>query len=94
MGEAKAIQVTSTTSFQVFLVIELYFRGFYGEHRCGVTLLSAPPRPTVLVSAAHCNSICKDEDGSVVKTCCCRKASAPGTCRSVRVLNMSQSVFN
>ena len=49
----------------------------------GVTLLSAPPRATVLVSAAHCNSICKDEAGNPVKTCCCRKESAPGTCRTV-----------
>jgi len=39
--------------------------GFRGRHRCGVTLLSGPTQsspndPFVLVSAAHCNYICKD----------------------------------
>ncbi len=28
-------------------------------HKCGVTLLSGPPSKTILVSAAHCNYICK-----------------------------------
>ena len=59
------------------------FRGFYGNHRCGVTLLSAPPKPTILVSAAHCNFICKDEKGNVVKTCCCRKRTEPNECGQV-----------
>ena len=46
--------------------------GYRGRHTCGATLLSAPPDKTVLVSAAHCNYICKDTDGTVLETCCCR----------------------
>ena len=31
------------------------------RHLCGVTLLSMPPSPTVLVSAAHCVTVCRSE---------------------------------
>ena len=41
--------------FKVFVII-FYTRSF---HKCGVTMLSGPPGPTILVSAAHCNYICK-----------------------------------
>ena len=30
-------------------------------HYCSVTLLSKPPKPTVLVTSAHCTFICKSE---------------------------------
>ena len=46
--------------------------GYRGRHVCGVTLLSMPPNRTVLVGAAHCNYICKDLDGTILETCCCR----------------------
>jgi hypothetical protein len=47
-------------------------RGFRGRHICGATLLSTPPAATVLVGAAHCNYVCKDTDGRLLETCCCR----------------------
>ena len=34
--------------------------GFYGNHQCTVTILSLPPDPTVLVTAAHCTYMCLD----------------------------------
>ena len=67
-----------------FVLILCVFRGFRGVHRCGVTLLSVPPKTTVLVSAAHCNYICKDSAGYPVETCCCRNITEPSTCRGVR----------
>merc|ERR1711874_828498 len=62
-------------------------QGFRGRHKCGVTLLSGPTEdsredPFVLVGAAHCNFICKDEPtGDVLETCCCRPENAEGSCR-------------
>jgi len=55
-------------------------RGYRGRHLCGSTMISAPPRQTILVSAAHCNYICKSRDGDVVETCCCRTEDNPATC--------------
>ena len=46
--------------------------GYRGRHVCGATLLSAPPSKTIIVSAAHCNYICKSSEGTVRETCCCR----------------------
>ena len=40
------------------------------SHICGVTLLSRPPGPTVLVTSAHCVYICKSEEGRLVPNCC------------------------
>jgi hypothetical protein len=54
--------------------------GYRGVHRCGVTLLSAPPKPTIFVSAAHCNYVCKDGLGRVVEICCCRDISSEFSC--------------
>ena len=45
-------------------------RGYRGRHRCGVTLLSGPPERTILVSAAHCNYICKNKFGETLEICC------------------------
>ena len=39
-------------------------------HNCAVTLFSKPPKPTVLVTSAHCTYICKSNKG-VVDNCCC-----------------------
>ena len=60
--------------------------GYNGAHRCGATLLSGPPKKTVLVSAAHCNFICKNDFGEHLEICCCRASSEPGSCRDVRCL--------
>jgi len=55
--------------------------GFRGRHRCGVTLLSGPPDP-ILVSAAHCNYVCKDNTTmQIQEICCCRQASDQASCR-------------
>lgn len=62
-------------------ICSLKTRGFRGYHRCGVTLLSVPPNPTILVTAAHCTFICKDSEGYIVETCCCRKETEPSNCR-------------
>lgn len=62
-------------------ICSLKTRGFRGYHRCGITLLSVPPNPTILVTAAHCTFICKDSDGYIVETCCCREESEPSNCR-------------
>ena len=40
-------------------------------HYCGVTLLSRPPAPTVIVGAAHCILICKSPGGRILPNCCC-----------------------
>ena len=58
-------------------------RGYNGRHRCGATLLSGPPKKTVLVSAAHCNYICKNDYDETLEMCCCRASSEPGSCRDV-----------
>ena len=39
--------------------------GQESSHICGVTLLSSPPGPTVLVTSAHCVYICKNEEGRI-----------------------------
>ena len=49
------------------------------SHLCGVTLLSRPPGPTVLVTSAHCVYICKSEEGRLVPNCCCPNVG-PGLC--------------
>ena len=48
-------------------------RGDNPGHLCGVTLLSVPPDPTVIVGAAHCTYLCKDTDdqGVSLPSCCC-----------------------
>ena len=57
---------------------------FRGRHVCGATLLSAPPSKTVIVSAAHCNYICKSSDGKIKEICCCRDPRDNfGSCRLV-----------
>jgi hypothetical protein len=54
--------------------------GYHGQHRCGVTMLSGPPKPTIFVSAAHCNYLCKDQRGRSVELCCCREAASQFSC--------------
>ena len=42
------------------------------SHICGVTLLSMPPSQTVLISAAHCVTVCRSEAmNKVLPNCCC-----------------------
>ena len=45
--------------------------GQQSSHYCGVTLLSRPPGPTVLVTAAHCTYLCKSQEGKILPNCCC-----------------------
>ena len=53
------------------------------RHYCGVTLLSRPPGPTVLVTSAHCVYICKSEEGRIVPNCCCPNVG-PGLCTDTK----------
>lgn len=41
------------------------------DHFCAVTILSVPPKPTVIVGAAHCTYLCKNGMHRV-PSCCCR----------------------
>ena len=42
------------------------------RHLCGTTLLSMPPSQTVLVSSAHCVTVCRSKaKNKVVPNCCC-----------------------
>ena len=66
--------------------------GYRGVHRCGVTLLSAPPKPTIFVSAAHCNYVCKDEKGQVVEICCCRSSTSEFSCSTSSFCGTSNSL--
>ena len=50
------------------------------EHLCAVTLLSVPPKPTIVVGAAHCTYLCKDKQGNHLPSCCC--ISGPVNCTS------------
>ena len=73
-------------------------RGYRGRHRCGVTLLSGPPDRTILVTAAHCNYICKNKYGETLEICCCRSDEEPGSCRQVMtsrvcLLQVPESMF-
>ena len=45
-----------------------------------------PPNATILVSAAHCNFICKDGE-QPVETCCCRDANLKTSCKQVKSSN-------
>lgn len=49
--------------------------GFRGSHKCGVTLLSGPPKATILVGAAHCNYVCRNEEEELLEMCCCGDGS-------------------
>jgi len=52
-------------------VCSLRSTGARPEHLCAVTLLSVPPKPTVVVGAAHCTYICKNENEKAISVCCC-----------------------
>ena len=54
-----------------------------GRHLCSLTLLSAPPRKTILVGPAHCNFLCKDDSLNVVEVCCCRSPELANSCKEV-----------
>ena len=48
-------------------------------------ILSAWPDATILVSAAHCNQICKDSvTNQPLEICCCRVDADPGSCKNVK----------
>ena len=55
-------------------ICSLRSTGTQPEHLCAVTILSVPPQPTVIVSAAHCTYLCKDPRGFQVDSCCCSEA--------------------
>jgi hypothetical protein len=54
--------------------------GYTKTHKCGVSLISGPPRPTIFVSAAHCNFLCKVNMGQTVDNCCCQMEKEMTSC--------------
>ena len=48
------------------------------DHYCGTTILSRPPGPLVMVTAAHCVFLCKAQDGNTKPNCCCENVSGVG----------------
>ena len=51
------------------------------DYLCAVTLLGAPPGPTVIVSAAHCTFMCRGRGGRKLPSCCCRSPEyGPSSC--------------
>ena len=65
-------------------------------HICGVTLLSMPPSPTVLISSAHCVTVCRSEAmNKIVDNCCCdnvggeRCSNNPDCGDDAEVVNMT-----
>ena len=43
------------------------------QHLCGVTLLSMPPSKTIMISSAHCVTVCRNEaQNRIVPNCCCK----------------------
>ena len=66
------------------------------RHLCGVTLLSKPPSKTVLISAAHCVTICKSKAmNKVLLNCCCANVGGekcsenPECAEDAEVVNMT-----
>ena len=59
-------------------ICSLRTKGLGTEHLCAVTLLSRPPRPTVMVGSAHCTYLCKRDSTTILPTCCC--ADGPQNC--------------
>ena len=52
-----------------------------GTHLCAVTLLGAPPGPTVIVSSAHCTFLCQGPGRQALPPCCCRAPEyGPSSC--------------
>ena len=41
-------------------ICSLRMKGITAEYLCAVTLLSAPPQPTIIIGPAHCSYLCKD----------------------------------
>ena len=47
------------------------------KHYCGATILSRPPGPLVILTAAHCVFLCKSGE-STLPNCCCENVSGAG----------------
>ena len=52
-------------------ICSLRSKGVSSDHFCAVTLLSVPPKPTVIVGPAHCTFLCKNGKHRI-PSCCCR----------------------
>ena len=48
------------------------------RHLCGATILSRPPGPLVIVTAAHCVFLCKSPGGETLPNCCCENVKGVG----------------
>jgi len=63
-------------------VCSLRSRGPTPQHLCAVTILTIPPKPTVVIGSAHCTYICKRSQETPVPSCCC--AEGPENCADDR----------
>jgi hypothetical protein len=53
------------------------------QHLCAVTLLSIPPKPTVVVGPVHCTYLCKKSERNSVPSCCC--GEGPDNCSDDKI---------
>ena len=61
-------------------VCSLRSKSLSRQHLCAVTLLSIPPKPTVVVGPAHCTYLCKRSETQPVPSCCC--GEGPDNCKA------------
>lgn len=64
-------------------ICSLRKKGIGAEHLCAVTILSVPPKPSIIVGAAHCTYLCKDggPNGAFLESCCCTQSCSADTLR-------------
>merc|ERR1711892_118020 len=69
----------SSTRDRYSWICSLRSTGLNAEHFCAVTILSLPPKPTVIVGVAHCTYLCKNGNHRI-DPCCCRKKTDSTDC--------------
>jgi hypothetical protein len=63
------------------------------QHLCAVTLLSIPPKPTIVVGPAHCTYLCKKNENTPVPSCCCAEGPAETCSNNTNTCGDSPRVF-
>ena len=71
-GQAYGISDLVNTRNRYPWICSLRTKSNAKPHICGVTILSIPPSPTVLISAAHCVTVCRSKAmDKLLPNCCC-----------------------
>ena len=85
---------------QKLIIIVCRTFGFRGRHICDVTLLHGPTScdlkvkaPLILTSAAHCNTLCKTNQGKILEFCCCRDSEDQQSCMRVNYVWYFECLF-